>query len=118
MNINQSVKQGDIYWINFSPAIGSELKGKHPGVIIQSSDINQSLISTVVVIGISSNLKLKDVNGNVFLKKGTGGLSKDSVVNISQVHTIDKSRLRKKMGRLSKTQVEYIFFGLDLLFDR
>lgn len=113
-----NIKQGEVYWVNFSPAVGSELKGLHPGVVIQSSDINDSGINTVVVVGVTSNMKLKKIPGNVFLRKGDCNLPKDSVVNVSQIHAMDRSRIKEKIGTLSELQLEHVFFGLDILFNR
>ena len=119
MNIlKMSIKQGELYWINFSPSTGSELKGRHPALIIQSTHINQTAIGTTVAVGISSNLKLKDVPGNVFIKKGEGALPKDSVANVSKLFTISKSRLGKKIGLLPSQYLGKIFEGIDMLFGR
>ncbi len=63
---------------------------------------------------ITSNLNLAKVPGNVLLKKGEGGLPKDSVVNVSQVMTLDKSGLGEKIGALGKARVKEILTGIEL----
>ena len=112
------IKKGNIYWINFSPATGSELKDMHPAVVVQATHINNTAINTVVVVGITSNIRLKDIKGNVYIKKNHFGLKKDSVINISQIFTVDKIRLEKYIGTLPLPVLEEVYFGLDLLFGK
>jgi mRNA interferase MazF len=112
------MKQGDIYLLDFSPSTGSELRGPHPALIVQSSFINKTAIQTTVVVGISSNLNLQKIPGNILLKKGSIGLKKDSVVNVSQMYTIDKSRLQKRIGGINQDQLTQVFWGIDRLFGR
>ena len=109
------IKQGDIFWIDLGIPEGSEPGYKHPHVVIQNNVFNQSRINTVVVCAITSNPKLANAPGNVLLKKGEGGLKKDSVVNISQIITVDKSDLIEKIGRLSASKTNRIIDGVKLL---
>lgn len=94
---------------------GSEPGYRHPFVVIQNDAFNKSKINTVVICALTSNIKLASAPGNVFLKKGEGNLSKSSVVNISQVMTINKSELDEKIGQLSKKRVEEIVGGFEFL---
>ncbi len=112
-----NIEQGDIFWINFGNPKGSEPGYKHPCVIIQNNVFNKSRINTVVVCVITSNLKRAEAPGNVFLKKGEGNLPKDSVVNISQIITVDKTFLIEKIGSLSQPVVEQIIEGIKLLIE-
>ncbi|MBU4320752.1 MAG: type II toxin-antitoxin system PemK/MazF family toxin, partial [Nitrospinae bacterium] len=96
-----TIKQGDIYWINLVAPKGSEPGYRHPHVVIQNNIFNLSRINTIVVCALTSNLKRAAAPGNVLLKKGEGNLPKDSVVNISQVITVNKSDLTEKIGSLS-----------------
>lgn len=107
--------QGEIYWLNLDEPRGSEPGYRHPFVVIQNDAFNESRIGTVVVCALTSNIKLASAPGNVLLKKGEAHLTKASVVNISQVLTVDKSDLREKIGRLSKKRMEEVLDGLSCL---
>ena len=92
--------QGDIYWVRFGHSGDSGPSGKRPAVVIQNDLLNRSNLNTTIVALITSNLKLAGVPGNVLLKKGIANLPKSSVVVVSQMATVDKSRLLEKMGTL------------------
>ncbi|MBI4824246.1 MAG: type II toxin-antitoxin system PemK/MazF family toxin [Nitrospirae bacterium] len=111
------IKQGDIYWIDFGIPEGSGPGYKHPHVVIQNNVFNVSKINTVVVCAITSNLKRAKSPGNVLLRKGEGGLKRDSVANISQVITVDKSDLVERIGTLPLTRVNQIIAGVRLLIE-
>lgn len=110
-----NIRQGDIFWIDLGIPDGSEPGYKHPHVVIQNNVFNESRISTVVVCAITSNIKRALAPGNVLLKKGESGLKKDSVVNISQIITVDKSDLIQKIGTLSEFRIRQIIEGVELL---
>jgi mRNA interferase MazF len=110
------VNQGDLFWIDLGDPIKSEPSFRRPHVVIQNNLFNASRINTVVVCALTSNLKRARSPGNVLLRKGEGGLSKESVVNITQIWTIDKSELTDKIGTLSFKRVLQINQGLELLF--
>lgn len=109
------ISQGDIYWINLEEPAGSEPGFRHPHVVIQNNLFNRSRIDTVVVCLLTSNLRLAKAPGNVLLEKGEGNLAKQSVVNISQIYTIDKSDLVEWIGALSEKRVRQILDGVRLL---
>lgn len=111
------INQGDIYWIDLGAPTGSGPGYRHPHVVIQNNLFNQSRIQTVVVCALTSNLKRAKAPGNVFLKKGEANLPKRSVVNISQIVTIDKSLLVEKIGSLSNTRMTQILEGVQLLLE-
>jgi mRNA interferase MazF len=111
-----AINQGDIYWVELDEARGSEPAFRHPHVVIQNDAFNHSNINTVVVCVLTSNLKRAASPGNVMLKKSEGGLPKKSVVNITQVITVNKSDLKEKIGQLSKSRVKQIIEGLETLF--
>lgn len=112
-----SVKQGEIYWIELGVPRGSGPGYRHPHVVVQNNVFNASRINTVVVCALTSNLKRAKAPGNVLLKKGEGGLKKESVVNVSQMLTVDKSDLVEKIGALSPSRVKQIVDGTKLLVD-
>jgi mRNA interferase MazF len=112
------VCQGEVYWLDFGPAGGSSPAERHPCVVVQSDLFNRSRIATTVVCLITSNLDRGNAPGNVTLRKGDANLSKASVVNVSQIVTIDKSELVERVGKLPAETVAAIGRGLHLLLDR
>jgi mRNA interferase MazF len=89
----------------------------HPHVVIQNNVYNMSKINTVVVCALTSNVKRAAAPGNVLLKKGEANLPKDSVVNISQIITVDKSDLIERIGSLSLSRMKQVFEGVKLLLE-
>ena len=112
------VRQGDVYWLDFGPASGSSPANRHPCVVVQSDLFNLSRINTVVVCLITSNLARANAPGNVALKKGEANLPKTSVVNVSQLVTVDRDELVEKIGRLGAETIAQVCSGLELLFSR
>lgn len=111
------IKQGDIYWIDFEEPSRSELGYRHPHVVVQNNLFNRSEIRTVVVCALTSNLKRGGAPGNVLLDKKETNLPKDSVVNVSQVFTVDKSQLNEYVGTLSTKRVREILNGIKLVLE-
>jgi mRNA interferase MazF len=109
------VQQGDVHWLAFAGSV-SDPRGRRPAVVVQHDRFNRSAINTVVVAAITSNLRLADMPGNVRLRKGEASLPRPSVVNISQVVTIDRERLGDKIGTLSPSRVREVLQGLGLVF--
>ena len=112
------IRQGEVYWIDFGPAAGSAPAERHPCVVVQSDLFNRSRLATTVVCLITSNLSQAGAPGNVPLEKGQASLPKTSVVNVSQVLTVDKTELVEHIGTLQGDTVDAIRSGLYLLFDR
>jgi len=108
------ISQGDVFWVDFDIPDGSGPGYRRPCVVIQNNLFNISKINTVIVCIITSNMILAKSPGNVLLKKGEGGLPKDSLVNVSQVMTLDKSDLGEKMGALGKVRIKEIVAGVEL----
>ena len=108
------MRQGEIYWLHFR-GLGSEPEGKRPAVVVQDDRFNRSAISTTIVTAITSSLRLSAMPGNVRLRKGEANLSKASVVNVSQVRTVDRSRLGDRVGTLSPARVQQVLQGLSLV---
>ncbi len=109
------INQGDIFWVNLKEPSGSESGYRHPHVVIQNNLFNQSRINTVVVCALTSNLKRAKAPGNVLLNKGEANLPKKSVVNISQIFTVNKSDLSGKIGVLSRERLNQVLEGIKLL---
>ena len=112
------IRQGQVYWLDFGPAAGSAPAARHPCVVVQNDIFNQSAIATSVVCLITSNLKRADAPGNVLLKKGEANLPKASVVNVSQILTVDKAELVEYIGKLSGAAAQAVRDGLHLLLDQ
>ena len=111
------IKQGEIYWIDLAEPKGSEPAYRHPYIVVQNNLFNVSKLNTVVVCSLTSNLKRASAPGNVLLPKGEANLQKKSVVNISQIHTINKSDLGEKIGRVSEKKFQEVPEGIKLLFE-
>jgi mRNA interferase MazF len=111
------IRQGQVYWLDFGPARGSAPAERRPCVVVQNDLFNRSTIRTSVVCLITSNPGRVDAPGNVRLKRGDANLPKASVVNVSQILTVDKSELVEYSGRLNADVVAAISAGLHLLFD-
>jgi mRNA interferase MazF len=112
------IRQGDIYWIDMGDPGGSAPGYRHPHIVVQNNVFNESRINTVVVCALTSNLKRASAPGNVFLKKGEANLPKDSVVNISQLVTVDKADLIEKIGSLSQAKIQIVIQGIMLLIEQ
>lgn len=111
------IEQGEIYWIDLGDPIASEPGYRHPHVVIQNDIFNQSRINTVVVCVLTSNLKRAKAPGNVLLDKDEGNLPKQSVVNVSQLFTVNKTDLEEKIGKLSPKRIKQILAGVRLVLE-
>lgn len=108
------VHRGEIWWADLPEPTGSEPGYRRPVLIVQSDEFNASRIATVIAVVITSNLRLAQAPGNIFLPQPTSGLPKDSVVNVSQVITLDKNLLTEQVGTLNVTLLEQVEDGLRL----
>jgi mRNA interferase MazF len=111
------INQGDVYWVDLSEPSGSGPGYRHPHVVIQNNVFNRSRINTVVVCVLTSNLKRAKAPGNVLLEKAEVNLPKQSVVNVSQIFTVDKKDLVERIGTLSRKRVRQILDGVSLLLE-
>ncbi len=108
------IHQGDVFWLSLH-GLGSEPRGHRPVVVVQHDRFNQSAIATTVVAALTTNLRLAAAPGNVRLARGEANLPRPSVVNVSQLHTIDRTRLVERIGRLSAARAGQIAAGLCLV---
>lgn len=111
-----TIRQGEVYWVDFGSPRGSGPTERHPCVVVQDDAFNSSHIATTAVCLITSNLERGRAPRNVTLRKGDGGLPRASVVNVSQIFTVDKTELEEQLGRLPSDKVLRILGGLKLLF--
>ncbi|MCB1034379.1 MAG: type II toxin-antitoxin system PemK/MazF family toxin [Acidobacteria bacterium] len=109
------IRQGEIYWLDLGEPSGSGPGFRRPHVVVQNDLFNRSRIWTTVVCALTSNLLRADAPGNVRLEKGEAGLPKASVVNVSQVFTVDKEILVQRVGKLSPERLAQVLEGLNLL---
>ena len=108
----ERIDRGDVFWIAPDDARGPAPSYSHPHVVVQNDVFNHSRITTVVVCALTSNLHRANEPGNVLLDAGEGNLEKQSVVVVSQISSVEKDRLGKRIGSLSATRVEQILAGL------
>lgn len=106
--------RGEVWWAALPDPAGSEPGYRRPVLVVQSDAFNRSRIQTVVVVVLTSNLRLLDAPGNVLVPKRESGLSKDSVVNVSQVMTLDRSFLVEPCRRLPASTLRKVDEGLRL----
>jgi len=109
------MKRGEIWWASLPPAAGSGPGYRRPVLVIQANSFNDSKIATVLIATITSNLTLAQAPGNVRVGKSDSGLSKASVVNISQVVTIDRKLLKRRVKPLPGRVMQRVDEGLRLV---
>ena len=109
------IRRGEIWWASLRPPTGSEPGFRRPVLIVQANAFNRSKIGTVIAAVVTSNLRLATAPGNVRLTKAQGGLRRDSVINMSQIVTLDKSFLTEPAGRISAAKQEEVDQGLQLV---
>jgi len=109
------IQRGEIWWASLPEPVRSEPGSRRPVLVVQSDDFNRSRIATVIALVITSNTKLAEAPGNVFLSEKLTGLSKDSVANMSQIVTVDKSFLTERISTLPANLIEQIEKGLRLV---
>jgi mRNA interferase MazF len=111
------VRQGDVYWVHLRAPVGSEPGYQHPCIVVQNNLFNQSQIETVVLCTVTSNLKRASSPGNVLLAEREANLPQRSVVNVSQILTVDKAQLGEYIGTLSSRRVRQILDGIRLVLE-
>jgi mRNA interferase MazF len=109
------VQRGEVWWAELPRPAGSEPGFRRPVLVIQSDGFNASRISTVVVVAITSNLALGSAPGNVALTRRDSALPRKSVVNVSQILTLDRSRLAERVGALPRSSMDRVAEGLRLV---
>ncbi|MGB8425546.1 MAG: type II toxin-antitoxin system PemK/MazF family toxin [Desulfobacterales bacterium] len=109
------IRKGSVYWVDISPGKGSAPLGMRPGLVIQNDALNDSRISTVIMAAITSTPKFGDLPGNVVLNKGEANLPRTCVVNLTQTKSVDKRRIKEKIGTLPKKRLQEIDTGLKLV---
>lgn len=108
------MRRGEIWWAALPEPVGSGPGMKRPVLVIQANPFNESRIATVIVAVITSNLALADAPGNVRVATADSGLPKPSVVNVSQLLTIDRMLLVERLRALPAPLLERVNLGLSL----
>jgi mRNA interferase MazF len=109
------IQRGDIWWASLPEPVGSGPGYRRPVLVVQSDEFNRSRIATVIALSITSNVRLAQAPGNIFLPRKATGLAKDSVVNISQIVTVDKRLLTERIGVLPVRLLRQVEDGLRMV---
>ncbi len=109
------VKRGEIYYADLSPVVGSEQGGIRPVLIVQN-DVGNKHSPTVIAAAITSQTDKSRLPTHIDIQPGNCGLSRDSVVLLEQIRTIDKRRLREKMGTLDPQSMSQVNQALSISF--
>jgi mRNA interferase MazF len=112
------ISQGDIWWAELGEPAGASPGYRRPVVVIQSEAFNRSRIDTVVCVVLTSNLRWADAPGNVRLGAAESGLPRESVANVSQIVTLDRSDLAERVGLLARSRTDLILAGVDVVLGR
>ena len=113
MSTNCEIKRGDLYYADLSPVVGSEQGGVRPVLIIQN-DVGNKYSPTVIVSAITSQINKAKLPTHVEISSNEYGLNKDSVILLEQIRTIDKKRLREKIGCLDENMMIKVDDGLQI----
>ena len=111
------VQQGDVVWVRLPPARGSAPGGRRPALVLQHDRFNRTRINTTVVAAITSNIRYASLPGNVRLSKGECGLPRVSVVNVTQIATIDESDIDSVLGRVARRRLVEVWEGVRLVLE-
>jgi mRNA interferase MazF len=109
------MRRGEIWWASLGEPQGSGPGFRRPVLIVQSNEFNESAIRTSICAAMTSNMRLAEAPGNVRVARRATGLPKESVVNVSQLITLDKQMLTEKVGRLSSESLRHVDAGIKLV---
>lgn len=109
------IQQGDVVWVSLPRTHGSAPAGRRPVVVVQHDRFNRTSLATAVVVAITSKTKYAELPGNVRLRKGEAGLPRASVVNVTQVATVDRDHLGPRLGRLTASRFLEVWEGIRLV---
>ena len=109
------MKRGQIWWAEIPEPLASEPGYRRPAVIVQADDVTESRINTVIVVPLTSTLRLATAPGNVLMSRKKTGLKRDSVANVSQIISFDKRFLTEPVGQVDHLTMHQIDEGIRLL---
>ena len=106
------MKRGEIWWADLGRPVGSSPGLRRPVLVLQRDEVNRSSLATVTVVTITGNRSVAGARGNVLLPGGSCGLADDSVVNVAQVVTVDRSQLDQRVGRVPASLIDLVSEGV------
>lgn len=110
--------QGDVCFAEMPEPVGSGPGFRRPVVVVQGDALNRSRLATVVCVPLTSDLAWAEAPGNVALRARATGLPKDSVANVSQIVSLDRSLLVERVGRVSRRNLDLLLSGIDIVLGR
>lgn len=113
-----AINQGEIWWAELDVPTGAGLGYRRPVVVVQGNSLNRSRLATVVCVPMTSNLTWANAPGNVLIVAAESGLPKDSVVNPSQIVSLDRRALTEQAGKLSAKKLQLVLAGVDIVLGR
>ena len=112
------ISQGEVWWADLPQPSGSGPGYRRPVLVVQGDAFNRSSIGTVVSVALTSTLRWADAPGNVRLSARSTGLPRDSVANVSQVVTLDRTLLAERVGKVSRPKLDLVLSGIDIVLGR
>lgn len=112
------ISQGEVWWADLPEPSGSEAGYRRPVVVVQGDAFNRSAIGTVVSVPLTSTLRWADAPGSVRLSARSTGLPRDSVANVSQIVSLDRTLLTERVGKLPRPKIDLMLSGLDIVLGR
>ena len=112
------IAQGEVWWADMPAPEGSAPGFRRPVVVVQGDAFNRSALRTALCVPLTSNLRWAEAPGNVLLTARSTGLPRDSVANVSQLVTLDRSVLVERVGKLSRPKLDLVLAGIDVVLGR
>ena len=109
------IRQGELWWADFGVPFGSEPGKRRPVLVVQSDLFNRTALNTVLVVTMTSQLRLAELPGNVRFDAGEAGLPRACCANVTQVSTLDRRRLTERLGAVSADRLQNVLDGLNLV---
>jgi mRNA interferase MazF len=112
-----AIRRGEVWWCDLGPLLGSPPAGRRPVLVVSADGFNASNLRTVIAAALTTNVDRAKRPANVLIEQGTAGLTRDSVVMMSHLRTVDKATLVEKCGRLSRSRMAQVDAGLRRVLD-
>ena len=112
------IAQGEVWWADLPAPEGSAPGFRRPVVVVQGDAFNRSALRTALCVPLTSNLRWAEAPGNVLLTARSTGLPRDSVANVTQLVTLDRSVLVERVGKLSRPKLDLVLAGIDVVLGR
>lgn len=112
------ISQGEIWWADLPDPTGSGPGFRRPVLVVQGDSFNRSRLATVVCVPLTSNTKWAEAPGNVLLSTRLTGLPKESVANVSQIVSLDRTLLTDRLGKLPRMKLSLVLSGIDVVLGR